>query len=70
MEDDLILPKQLGSCGWPVLVALDAPSLCAFCQHDDGGAFVLPDHAPKVFGGVWEGPLCCYVGIAVMETLG
>jgi len=33
---------------WPVLVALDPSGFSAFGHHDNGAAFVLPYHAPKV----------------------
>ena len=38
-------------------------------KHDNAGGIGLPHHPPKVVGGVWQGPLSCYVFIHLLIPL-
>ena len=53
----------------PVLEALLAAHLAQLREHDDDGRVVLPQHPPKVLGGLGKGALGGDVGFAVPITL-
>lgn len=42
----------------PVLVTDFSTFLLIFCQHDDHGHIVLPNHAPEIVSGALQGCLC------------
>ena len=50
-------------------IASDLSSFCEVCNHDNDGATLFPDKAPKVSKRVWQWPLGSDIGLGLVVSL-
>ena len=70
VQDHLKLAVHTGSIiRRPVFMAFDPSPFSLLGEHDNAGTFGLPHHPPEVVSGIWQGPLGCNEGLALVVAL-